>query len=136
MFVLTSQFCFPSRFHCLVLSSPPFLRSVACLTRTPRSVRYLLCTSVGARYNFIPPSRTFTTLAFSFVKRKIHCNFTHGFTSPSALCNGEIVSSANFDHLCLGLARDSPLSPIRPSHVTKQQYGDCETNRICHCSEK
>lgn len=126
-------------FSCLVslfvLWSSPVLCSEAFLTRTPFGMEYFLFTPVVASFNFFPPSRDFTTFASSFVKGKIHCNSTNRATCPSALCNRDILSSANFNDLVFWLTRDPPFIPIC-RHVTKQQYGDCEPNRISHCSEK
>ena len=116
--------------------SSPASSPEAILTRTAVSMMYFLFTSVAARYNFWLPSASFTTLAFSFVIGKIHCNWAKRAACPATLCNRSGLS-ANWNAFNFWVTRDTPVFPIScPSHVTKQQYGDCGNNRISHCSEK
>lgn len=129
---------FHAWFHCSELWSSPVSNSEAILTRTAVGMKYFIFTSVAAMYHFRLQSARFTTLAFSFVPGKIHRNCTKRAACPAALCNGSgLHSSTNWNVFDFRFTRDSPVCPIScPSHVTKQQYGDCEKNRISHRSEK
>lgn len=137
-FYASKTFCFSSylvQFTARELWSSPSSSSEASFTRTASGMKYFLFTPTAAMHHFWPPSARFTTFAFSFVPGKIHCNWAKRAACPAALCNGSGLS-ANWNDFGFWVTRDSPVFPIScPSQVTKQQYGDCEKNRISHRSE-